>query len=68
MKVKFKASVAGLNLHYTGGGIYDLPPDDASYWIKEGLAEFVDEGESEETRPLIIQEIKKPKVRPVKKK
>lgn len=65
MKIKFKTSVAGLNLHYTGGGVYDLPSNDASYWVREGLAEFVNE---DEIRPLIVQEIKKPSKRPVVKK
>jgi hypothetical protein len=69
MKIKFKTSVAGLNLHYTGGGVYDLSSNDATYWVREGLAEFVNEEneESEEIRPLVIQDVKKPRKRPVKK-
>lgn len=66
MLVKFKTSVAGTNLHYSGGKTYDLPSVDANYWIREGLAELVEE--QEEVRPLIVQEIKKPRKRPVSKK
>jgi hypothetical protein len=66
MKIKFLQSHAGINFHFSGGQVYDLPPDEAAYWIREGAADIVEE-ENQETRPLVVQEVKKPATRPVKK-
>lgn len=63
MLVKFKESVVGNEIFFKGGQEYDLPPSQAYYYLKEGLAELL----QEETRPLKIQEIKNVRKRPVRK-
>lgn len=57
-------------MHFIGGEVYDLPFDEAMYWVREGAADkIVEDKQKDETqKELIVQEIEKPVTRPVTRK